>query len=789
MNVRRRSSPPKANSLFDALERSFRESLRTPEGVAEPVALLWTDADGQWKPLIARLRSVLPQLYTLGAYAPQERTGPAIWLRCVIDRALPEASPPAGLVPILYLPDVPRQDLRAGTDCPRPLQPLVELQFRGRVWHQRNGRDWTVEAFLVSEDGLGLEIAQDARTREALLRALPLLVDVPAESLDHPLDADDFDRLAISDPTRDLLRWMGTSEMFRKSLDANRWRSFCSVCASDMKLDPDSKSPADAATALVSGGGKWDAVWQRFREAPRLYPGVPQLLRDVKGQFGLGYDRERTPLVNDGAEQQLRAELAKVATLPQEEAIRRVLALEAGHAHRRAWVWTLLGESPLAVALGPLARLATVAGSTLGGASLEDAITLYTNEGWKCDRAALDALVSVRAPSDTALVQGAVKALYEPWLDRSARHFQGLVAREVRAPLPAGKTGTLASSGKSLIEKDTCVVFADGLRFDVAGMLKERLDARGLRTRLDHRLSPLPTVTATAKPLATAVHDALEGGDDAADFTPRLREGGQASVAQRLRDLMAKRGMDLLGDEVRPPKAGTAGAWVETGRLDERGHQLGAALALHLDLELETLVDRIVGLLEHGWMRVRVVTDHGWLLLPGGLPKVDLPTFLTETKWSRCATLKGESASSMPVYGWHWNANVRIASPPGIACFNLEREYAHGGVSPQECIVPDLTVERGAGSTAASITTVSWRGMRCRVAVKTNDPTVTVDLRSNWKLGSSSIVASPKEVGANGEVSLAVADDAHENAAAMVVVVDSAGNVLDRKPTIVGEAS
>ena len=38
-------------------------------------------------------------------------------------------------------------------------------------------------------------------------------------------------------------------------------------------------------------------------------------------------------------------------------------------------------------------------------------------------------------------------------------------------------------------------------------------------------------------------------------------------------------------------------------------------------------------------------------------------------------------------------------------------------------------------------------------------------------------------------VSLAVADDSHEGAAATVVVADAAGGVLDRKTTTVGEAS
>lgn len=204
---------------------------------------------------------------------------------------------------------------------------------------------------------------------------------------------------------------------------------------------------------------------------------------------------------------------------------------------------------------------------------------------------------------------------------------------------------------------------------------------------------------------------------------------------------------------------------------------------------MDALRDRIEGLLTAGWKRVRVVTDHGWLLMPGGLPRVDLPAFLAATKWARCATVKGDSQTNMPTYLWHWNAHVRIASPPGIACFSAGNEYAHGGVSPQECVVPDMVVERGDAGVTASITGVVWRGMRCRVSVTTSDPRVRADLRLNWKQPSTSIAGSVKEVGPAGEASLVVSDDKHEGTAATVVLIDEGGNVLDRKPTTVGDAS
>ena len=150
-----------AETLIHAMKASFAAALRTADGVSAPIALLWTDADGQWKPLLPALKKTLSELFVLGAYAPDERQGPVIWLKCIVDRTLPDVAPEDGVVPILYLPHVGRQDLRAAGECHPVLQPLIELQYRGGVWHQRNGRDWTVEAFLTSDDALALDIARD----------------------------------------------------------------------------------------------------------------------------------------------------------------------------------------------------------------------------------------------------------------------------------------------------------------------------------------------------------------------------------------------------------------------------------------------------------------------------------------------------------------------------------------------------------------------------------------------------------------------------------------------------
>ncbi|HEX6001896.1 MAG TPA: BREX-1 system phosphatase PglZ type B [Hyphomicrobiaceae bacterium] len=575
-------------TLIDAMRDSMAASLRTPDGVAAPVTLLWTDADGQWKPLLPELMKALPQLYMLGDYAPAQRQGPVIWLKCIIERTLPDVSPAPGATPILYLPNVARQDLRAGGDFPREkrrLMPLVELQYRGTVWHQRNGRDWTVEAFLTSEDGLGLDVARDQRTREAMLRALPLLGSEPVAGLSgRRLEAEDFDRLAIGDPVRDVLSWMSDAQAFEKRCDPGRWATFRDVCKRDFGFDPDEGGIQAAADLLRQGTAKWNAVWQRFCDAPALYPGIAAVLRRAKpiNLLGLLDDQERQPGFNENQEDALHTALAAAVDLPHAQACDKVIALDEEHKERRGWVWARMGESPFAVVLEPLGRLARAARRPVGGRSVEQLIADYVSEGWRCDRAAIEALSNLKPGRDSDLINRVVHALYEPWVDASARRLQELLSDGGIEP------ATLASGVSAA--RETCVLFADGLRFDLGMMLLEKLEARGLRTRMAHRIAPIPTVTPTAKPLASPAHASCRGGNDSEGFCPVLTEGSKPVNAQRLRDAMVRQRIEVLErDETRMAAGAEAGGWVEIGRIDSLGHDRPDLLVHQIEPELRML--------------------------------------------------------------------------------------------------------------------------------------------------------------------------------------------------------
>lgn len=558
-------------TVLDALLATLRAaaSYNAHEQTA-PAAVLWTDGERRWEPLLPRLRAAtaavgLP-LLTLGPYAPEERSGPAIWLRCLLARTLPEADWPADSVPILYLPGVSRPALRAVEDCPRPLQPLAELQYRGVFWSHRNGKDWTPAAFLANaEGGLGLTVATDGATRDALERSLPRLADYAVAALRAaaPLGADYFRTVMQPDPIRTLLDWLDAPTATRAAMDAGAWAAFREICRAQYHFDPEQDGEVGGAAKLGERDGAWSGAWQRLAEASARYDAIPELLRRA-------------------------------------------------------------------------------------------------------------------APRQPAL--------------------------------------------------------------------------------------PGP------------------------DFTPVVRAGGAKVNVDVLRRTLEEADYAILRDEETGSPGPTAAAWAEYGHIDSIGHAEQSRLAGRIAGEVDALAERVAALLDAGWQSVRVVTDHGWLLLPGTLPKAELPLASTESRKGRCARLRpAADPGGHQTLPWRWDASVRIAFAPGIACYEAGKEYEHGGLSPQECVVPVLTVT-GGSATAATVTIAAarWTGQRCRITVVGAPPGAILDLRTKAADPATSIAVAARPVAANGPTSLVVENEDLAGTAAFIVALDSAGHVLTQQMATVG---
>jgi hypothetical protein len=770
-------------TVFEALVAALRRASEYNKAdQAAPACILWTDKDRQWEPLLPRLRELLPIL-TLGNYALDVRTGPAIWIRCMIARALPDVDyEPEGNTPILYLPGISRQELRAVEDCPRLLQPLAELQYRGAFFTQKSARDWTIAAFLMTNDGgLGLPLNNDGPTREAMQRALlPLSLEtVDALQKDAPLSAAKFNSLLNPEPVRNLLLYLDDAKGQRAARDPLAWSAFRATCQHQFGYDPETDGEITGARLLGERQGDWNHVWNRFAEAPAKYPRLPELLRRAcpKAEGGLFAEQSSWPQKNEAGETELRNSLLALDGCVPADARSAIRALDAKHEERRNWVWAELGLSPLATTLPALVALADATEIALVGATPTDIARAYVTDGWKADAAALNSLAIAEKPGDLAAVKTAIETLYRQWLRTAAEGFQAAVMAHSLPSVPQGNEVATPKHGR-------CYLFADGLRYDCGQQLAAALTVMKLDVRSGWTFCALPSITASSKPAATPVASRFGSG---AELTPRVLVDGATVTADILRRELAKAGYEVLqgSDDT---GTGTAG-WTEIGAIDSRGHEQGCELARLIPGEIARIAQRIHALLDAGWDEVQVVTDHGWLLLPGGLPKAELPEHLTVKRKGRCARLTPDAYTVVPTVFWQWDASVRIAVAPGISCFVAGKEYEHGGLSPQECVTPVLTV-RATPPTgpAAAIISVRWTGLRCKIQVEGALPGSLVDIRSKPADSLSTVAAAPKPISADGQVSLVVPEDRLEGQSAVIVLLGGDGSVIAQTYTLIGNS-
>lgn len=738
-----------------------------PAAEAAPEAVLWCDASREFAPLIPALRERLPQLLTFGHYNTATRTGPAVWLRTAVARAVPEAAWPDGTVPILWLPGVGRDTLRGAEDCPPPLQLLVWFTIAGSFFGHVNGKDWTLRGFLGAERGrLKLDIADDAATRAALAHAAPRLCAKPlAELRGRHWDAGALHLLLAPDLPADMLDWI--EGRLDPAAERGRFEAFATQAGRELGFDPRKLSRQDAVRRLARREKQWAQVWNRFAaSAGDGYAGVIRLLWEESPPAELFADKSAYPAANASAEEKLRADLLKLANMNLADGRARVVALEREHAPRRLTLWARRGEAPLATALEHLAKVA--AAQPLPAQDANTLAEAYTETGWRTDWAALQALAAAPREADRAAVSTALCAIYAPWLEEGAVALQDL-ARFGKLPWP-----------KPAKPQATTLIFVDGLRFDLARSLSATLEAEGAKATLSWSWSGFPTVTATCKPLVSPVATALRGPAESDDLLPVTADGKPAAKPVLFK-AMTEAGWATTDTLLPEGKL-----WTECGRFDEEGHALGARLAERIRTGLRDVADRVLQLARAGHA-VRIVTDHGWLLQPGGLQQAPLDSGLVapQGKRSRCARVKPDAPTTYLQLPWTWNPAVYVAVARGARSFLASQEYAHGGISPQECVLPVIAVAPLAAHQPVTISKLRWEGLRLRIEVA-GGADLHADLRLGSETSGASLLQGLRGLDESGKTSMLV-NDTHEGQTACLVILADDGTVRAHRVVKVGE--
>jgi len=751
----------------------FNPSLETA-----PVAVLWTDERREWEGVLPQLKSALPELFSLGAYAPAERSGPGVWLRMVADRQAGGLT--LGTVPVLYLPGVAngslRTDLRGLKDDPQ-LAPVAELQYRGTFWRQENSKDWTLRSFFESKrGGLGLSVKGDQPTQAALKQALPRLLGRSLVTMEgRQIDLAFLDEVLNPNPADDVLRWLSNPQ----ALEAEKgegWSNFVASTRARYAIDL-AKGVLDVAAVVLAAREADPAygLWEKFAHRPQEQPALYDVFRAVPKKDLLS-DADRYPRENEADEAALSDALKALATLDTNTAAARLQDLERQHAPRRNTVWSRLGRTPLAEVLAPLAHVARAALQPAVGGSVQHQAEAWAADGWTVDAAAMQALALAQASGRQAEVEPALAAVYRPWLQRSAEAFQQRIKAEGYPP-----------HADDPVPEGTVLLFVDGLRLDLARQLQQLLASPELTLAVRHSFTSVPSVTSSGKVWCSPGFAAAQPANSATGFEPLLtlnRADGDYT-AERLRRVIQAAGYTLVDAEA--PAIATGRGWAEfADDIDSDGHNKGLRLAEEAPRHVAKLAKTVHRLLGAGWRQVRVVTDHGWLLVPGGLPKVELPAKLTETKWARCAVVKdaaaGVEAITLP---WSYGPSVRIALAPGIGAFRAGQVYDHGGITLQECVVPVVEISpAGFASGRPRLKAVAWNNRKtiCKVeAVAAEGLTVAVE-----RLGIG--VGEPGQVDAVGKALVAFDDVADLIGEAISVVLRRDGQKVSEEPMKFGEA-
>jgi len=332
------------------------------------------------------------------------------------------------------------------------------------------------------------------------------------------------------------------------------------------------------------------------------------------------------------------------------------------------------------------------------------ALRLYADEAWRADLLYLRVRAGCARAHGPELVSRLADRAYFAHVSRFADRFSALVETEGVWP-PSGIDGP-ESIRAALWDKTShrkAVIVTDALRLDLAQLTAERLSgqvtidvlAATLPTNTPFGMTallPLPpdgvAVSFSGTKVSIAAGDAtgLETRDGRKDFLRRAL-GGQKGAAIAFVDLDK-----LLQHQPVPDSPLVV---VFDNRIDEQGHKGTEHFPVLVEQFADNLQRAIRVLHEAGIAEVHVVTDHGFLILPPALVddlgQPELLPVQAVHKEGRWAALKpGAPAHDVLRLPLPLAPEISLGFPRGVRTLMKAEPYLHGGLSPQECVIPHL---------------------------------------------------------------------------------------------------
>jgi len=461
----------------------------------------------------------------------------------------------------------------------------------------------------------------------------------------------------------------------------------------------------------------------RWLDSRSLSKGLHEAILEADHIAGLGHAAEEAtikhePFLSYAAERTLFARTCSSLAQQDGRALLETLASHQEDLQRHAkrfWGDESDQAHPHALAWGELARLASAVQMLLDASPLQDwanpgaAIAWYTQKGWRVDKAGEELLRNLSKPTPELLALIApLRAAYRArWEDCMMRWSELWAA--ARCPVPALSTagewiaGLLKASGRA-----TAIIVADALRYDLGATLAEQLNKREgtERATVQAARTALPTITALGMGMVLPLPE-KDLQADIIDGKWQLHQAGHTanlSIAEQRREWLKTQGKvaadallsmaEVQNGAIPEPQAKRSRLVIFDDLIDKLGHDEELE-AMGSEQVLKRYLTAIEHLRDKGWLRVLVVTDHGFIHWPGSHERYVSPPVPDPAYSSRRALAYPESAMFSGPQGLAPGGKWRIAVPSGAACFRTYGGlgYFHGGASLQEWIIPCLTIE------------------------------------------------------------------------------------------------
>ena len=421
---------------------------------------------------------------------------------------------------------------------------------------------------------------------------------------------------------------------------------------------------------------------------------------------------------------------AGIEAIALHEGIRRLengdFASAAALASERiACSWWVGAESPASAIHRPrwraIASIAELSDAIDRGippmATIAEISAWYTSEGWRVDSAfrqsELARVTSGDALDDLDDLFRQARARYETWLDE--------VLQTTSAALSAGDVIGVElqrSIHETYVRKQSgrrAYLLVDALRYELGKDLAFRLENSGINAEITTKsaIATPPSIT----PVGMAA--LLPGADDdfaielGADNRLAVSIGGDPvrSVADRVSSLEHAHGKvtDLRLDDVanhdnKQLKKAIDGAdlvLVRSTELDGAGEadQLAVTWGA-FDQILSVLQTAVAKLLHAGIDQVVITADHGFLAVRqlGSERRIDKPAAESGELHRRAWIGRGGNATpstiKVPLANFGIRSDLDIIASRGLGVFSSGGglQFFHGGLSPQELVIPVITV-------------------------------------------------------------------------------------------------